>query len=97
MQVPDSDAFAQIGGKRIVARIDPETQTRTEIGDVPVDHALNPPWVHDLPASANYILVPDTPIVMDYGLKVITLSEHVQTCKCRLLSIDMMTTTSALL
>lgn len=53
-----------------MARIDPKTQTRTEIANVPADHALNPPWIHDLPGSENYILVPDTPTVMDFGLKV---------------------------
>ena len=64
------DAFYQVGGKRIVARIDPKTQTRIEIANIPVDLALNPPWIHDLPGTENYILVPDTPTVMDFGLKV---------------------------
>ncbi len=68
----------QIGGKRIIARLDPKTQTRTEIASVPVDHALSPPWIHDLPGSENYILVPDTPVVMDLGVKVHLFQQHLQ-------------------
>lgn len=53
-----------------MARLDPQTQTRTEIANIPADHPFNPPWVHDLPGTENFILVPDTPTVMDYGLRV---------------------------
>jgi len=62
----------QIGGKRSVVMIDPTTQERTLVAEVPMDNPLAPSWVHDLPASENYIIVPDTPIVNDItSLKVL--------------------------
>ena len=49
-------------------KIDSATQERTFVADVPMDNPTAPSWVHDLPATENYIIVPDTPTV--YDLKV---------------------------
>ena len=49
-------------------KIDSATQQRTFVADVPMDNPTAPSWVHDLPATENYIIVPDTPTV--YDLKV---------------------------
>ena len=49
-------------------KIDSATQERTFVADVPMDNPTAPCWIHDLPATENYIIVPDTPTV--YDLKV---------------------------
>ena len=59
----------QVGKSRCIARMDTDPPyRRTQIADVPLDNPLNPPWIHDLPATQNYIIVPDTPLV--FTLKV---------------------------
>ena len=58
----------QFGKSRCIARTDPETLERTCIADVPMDNPSSPPWIHDLPGTENYIIVPDTPVL--YDLKV---------------------------
>jgi len=66
-----SECHIQIGGGRTIVKIDPATQKRTLVAEVPMDQPLAPSWVHDLPATENYIIVPDTPIVNDIAsLKV---------------------------
>ena len=54
----------------MVAKIDPKAQSRTLIAKVTADKPFNPPWAHDLPGTENYIIVPDTPIVHDFSVKV---------------------------
>lgn len=66
--------MVQIGGDRFIAKVDPVTQKRTKLGSVPADNSVHPPWVHDIPATENYIIVPDTPILYDFSLSVSTPS-----------------------
>ena len=64
-----------------MVKIDPSTQKRTLIAEVPMDNPSAPSWVHDLPATENYIVVPDTPIVNDIMSVKVLLPFSTAACK----------------
>ena len=58
----------QLGKGRCVAEVDYKTQQRKKIADLELLNPFSPPWVHDLPGTENYVIVPDTPVLI--SLKV---------------------------
>ncbi|KAK9795606.1 hypothetical protein WJX73_008002 [Symbiochloris irregularis] len=65
---PDGSVYnlaVDFGRSRTIYRLDPETLKRTKLADVPTKDYLRPSWVHDLPATENYIVVVDAPLKYD--------------------------------
>lgn len=59
------NSLIQLGSKRTLVKIDPATQKRTIVAEVPMDDPMHMSWVHDIPGTENYIIVPDTPVLFD--------------------------------
>ena len=58
----------QLGMGYVVFREDINTGKSTVLAKIPARSPTSPSWVHDFPATLNYVIVPDTPVTVNMGV-----------------------------